>query len=158
FLDEVGELPLEAQVLLLRVLQEREFERLGGGETVRVDVRVVAATNRDLSEEVDAGRFRDDLYYRLNVFPIRVPPLRERLEDIAPLVARLATKHAERLGRKIGRIDKKSLKLLESYEWPGNVRELENVVERAVIVSQNGVLRVERDFLRNPSRSSAVDV
>ena len=149
FLDEVGELPPDAQVMLLRVLQEREFERLGGGETVHVDVRVVAATNRDLGEEVRAGRFRDDLYYRLNVFPIRIPPLRERLEDIGPLAARLAAKHASRLNRTVERIDKASLKLLESYDWPGNVRELENVVERAVIVSRHGILRIERDFLGN---------
>jgi formate hydrogenlyase transcriptional activator len=149
FLDEVGELPPDAQVMLLRVLQEREFERLGGGETVRVDVRVVGATNRDLGEEVRAGRFRDDLYYRLNVFPIRIPPLRERLEDIGPLVARLAAKHATRLNRTVERIDKGSQKLLESYDWPGNVRELENVVERAVILSRHGTLRVERDFLGN---------
>src|SRR5262245_9546045 len=147
FLDEVGELPPDAQVMLLRVLQEREFERLGGGETVQVDVRVIAATNRDLSDEVRAGRFRDDLYYRLNVFPIRIPPLRERLEDVAALAARMAAKHAERLGRTVERIDKNSLKLLESYDWPGNVRELENVVERAVILSRHGTLRIERDFL-----------
>jgi formate hydrogenlyase transcriptional activator len=114
---------------------------------VHVNVRVVAATNRDLSEEVRAGRFRNDLYYRLNVFPIRIPPLRERIEDIAPLAARLAAKHASRLGRTVERIDKKSLKLLESYDWPGNVRELENVVERAVVVSRHGTLRIERDFL-----------
>jgi formate hydrogenlyase transcriptional activator len=149
FLDEVGELPPDAQVMLLRVLQEREFERLGGGETVRVEVRVVAATNRDLGEEVRAGRFRDDLYYRLNVFPIRIPPLRERLEDIAPLAARLSAKHASRLKRTVERIDKTSLRLLESYDWPGNVRELENVVERAVILSRHGTLRIERDFLGN---------
>ena len=149
FLDEVGELPPDAQVMLLRVLQEREFERLGGGETVHVDVRVVAATNRDLGEEVRSGRFRDDLYYRLNVFPIRLPPLRERLEDIAPLAARIAAKHASRLNRTVERIDKASLRLLESYDWPGNVRELENVVERAVIVSRHGTLRIERDFLGN---------
>jgi formate hydrogenlyase transcriptional activator len=147
FLDEVGELPADAQVMLLRVLQEREFERLGGGETVHVNVRVVAATNRDLSDEVREGRFRNDLYYRLNVFPIRIPPLRERIEDIAPLAARLATKHATRLGRTVERIDKNSLRLLESYDWPGNVRELENVVERAVVVSRHGTLRIEPDFL-----------
>jgi transcriptional regulator with GAF, ATPase, and Fis domain len=122
----------------------------------RVDVRVVAATNRDLAEEVRAGRFRDDLYYRLNVFPIRVPPLHERLEDIAPLVARLAAKYSARLGRKIDRIDKKSLGLLESYDWPGNVRELENIVERAVVVSQHGTLHVERDFLGSQPRNGNV--
>ena len=131
--------------MLLRVLQEREFERLGGSETVRVDARVVAATNRDLGAEVQAGRFREDLYYRLNVFPIRIPPLRERLEDIGALAARLAGKVAARLGRTVERIDKKSLRILESYDWPGNVRELENVIERAVILSRQGTLRVERD-------------
>jgi transcriptional regulator with GAF, ATPase, and Fis domain len=111
----------------LRVLQEREFERLGGGDSVRVDVRVVAATNRDLGEEVRVGRVRDDLYYRLNVFPIRILPLRERLEDIGSLAARLAAKHASRLNRTVERIDKASLKLLESYDWPGNVRELASI-------------------------------
>jgi formate hydrogenlyase transcriptional activator len=156
FLDEVGELPPDAQVMLLRVLQEREFERLGGGETVRVDVRMVGATNRDLGEEVRAGRFRQDLYYRLNVFPIRVPPLRERLEDIAPLAARMAAKHAKRLGRTVERIDKNSLRLLESYDWPGNIRELENVVERAVILSRHGTLRIEPDFLGNVTRKKNV--
>jgi len=128
-------------------LQEREFERLGGGETLHVDVRVIAATNRDLGEEVRAGRFRDDLYYRLNVFPIRIPPLRERREDIGPLAARLAAKHAGRLGRTVEHIDKNSLRLLEAHDWPGNVRELENVVERAVILSRHETLRIERDFL-----------
>ena len=148
FLDEIGELPPDAQVMLLRVLQEREFERLGGGETVNVDARVIAATNRNLSEEVKAGRFREDLYYRLNVFPIRIPPLRERLEDVGALAASLATKHAGRLSRTIERIDKKSLRLLESHDWPGNVRELENVIERGVILSRHGTLHIERDSLR----------
>jgi formate hydrogenlyase transcriptional activator len=156
FLDEIGELPPDAQVMLLRVLQEREFERLGGVETVHVDARVVAATNRDLSEEVRAGRFRDDLYYRLNVFPIRIPPLRERLEDVGSLAARLAAKHAKRLGRTVERIDKKSLRLLESHDWPGNVRELENVVERAVILSRHGTLHIERDFLGNMTKKGDV--
>jgi formate hydrogenlyase transcriptional activator len=143
-------------MMLLRVLQEREFERLGGGETVRGDVRVVAATNRELGEQVRAGRFRDDLYYRLNVFPVRIPPLRERLEDVGPLAARFAAKHAERLGRTVERIDKKSLRLLESYDWPGNVRELENVVERAVILSRHGTLRIEPDFLGNVTNKGSV--
>jgi formate hydrogenlyase transcriptional activator len=155
FLDEVGELPPDAQVMLLRVLQEREFERLGGGETVHVDVRVVAATNRDLGDEVRSGRFRDDLYYRLNVFPIHLPPLRERIEDIAPLAARLAAKHARRLNRTVERIDKTSLRLLEGYDWPGNVRELENVVERAIIVSRHGTLRIERGFLGNAAMNKS---
>jgi formate hydrogenlyase transcriptional activator len=147
FLDEIGELPAEMQVLLLRVLQQREFERLGGSQTVRVDVRLVAATNRDLAAEVQAGRFRSDLYYRLNVFPIRVPALRERPADIPLLAAHFAAKHGARFGRPIARIDRRSMTQLESYAWPGNVRELENVVERAVILSRNGTLRVERDLL-----------
>ena len=117
--------------MLLRVLQEREFERLGGSDPIRVDVRIVAATNRDLMEDVRAGRFRSDLYYRLNVFPLRLPPLRERPEDIPLLAAHFAAKHGERFGRVINRIDRRSMKLLESHHWPGNVRELENVIERA---------------------------
>jgi formate hydrogenlyase transcriptional activator len=147
FLDEIGELPPELQVMLLRVLQEREFERLGGGDTIHVDVRIVVATNRDLMEDVRAGRFRSDLYYRLNVFPLRLPPLRERPEDIPLLAAHFAAKHGERFGRAINRIDRRSMKLLEGGAWPGNVRELENVIERAVILSRDGVLRVERDAL-----------
>ena len=147
FLDEIGELPPEMQVMLLRVLQEREFERLGGGETVRVDVRIVVATNRDLAEDVRVGRFRSDLYYRLNVFPIHLPPLRERAEDIPLLTSHFAAKHGERFGRAISRIDRRAMNLLASYHWPGNVRELENVIERAVILSRNGALRVERDAL-----------
>jgi formate hydrogenlyase transcriptional activator len=143
FLDEIGELPQEMQVLLLRVLQEREFERLGGTQTLQVDVRLVAATNRDLAEDVRAGRFRCDLYYRLNVFPIHVPALRERPEDIAPLVAHFAEKYATRFGRKISRIDRQTLDRLQSHAWSGNVRELENVVERAVILSRDGVLHFD---------------
>jgi formate hydrogenlyase transcriptional activator len=147
FLDEIGELPPEMQVMLLRVLQEREFERLGGGETVRVDVRIVAATNRDLAEDVRAGRFRSDLYYRLNVFPVHLPPLRERAEDVPLLTSHFASKHGERFGRVISRIDRRAMNLLASYHWPGNVRELENVIERAVILSRNGALRVDPDVL-----------
>ncbi len=140
FLDEIGELPPETQVMLLRVLQEREFERLGGSRTVQVDVRIIAATNRDLDAEVRAGRLRSDLYYRLNVFPVHIAPLRERTEDIPPLVAHLADKYARRFGRKIATIDQRSLETLFAREWPGNVRELENAVERAVILSKNGLL------------------
>ena len=147
FLDEIGELPAEMQVMLLRVLQQRAFERLGGSQTVRVDVRVVAATNRDLAAEVRAGRFRGDLYYRLNVFPIHVPALRDRPADIPLLVAHFAAKHGARLARTIARIDRRTMAQFESYAWPGNVRELENAVERAVILSHNGTLRVERDAL-----------
>ncbi len=147
FLDEIGELSLDVQSTLLRVLQEREFERLGGQQTVKVDVRLVAATNRDLAEDVRAGRFRSDLYYRLNVFPIHIPPLRERPGDIAPMVAHFAAKYAERFGRKITRIDRRTMRALDSYSWPGNVRELENVIERAVILSKSGALVVDRDAL-----------
>jgi formate hydrogenlyase transcriptional activator len=149
FLDEIGELPAELQVMLLRVLQEREFERLGGSDPVRVDVRIIAATNRDLMEEVRAGRFRSDLYYRLNVFPLRLPALRERPEDIPPLTAHFTAKHSERFGRVINRIDRRAMKLLESHSWPGNVRELENIIERAIILSRDGALRIERDALSN---------
>ncbi|HVT91879.1 MAG TPA: sigma 54-interacting transcriptional regulator [Bryobacteraceae bacterium] len=163
FLDEVGEMPLETQVMLLRVLQEREFERVGGSRTVRVNVRIVAATNRDLSEQVQAGRFRKDLYYRLNVFPIHVPPLRERSEDIPALVAHFADKHGKRFHRTISRIDAHSLNALGAYNWPGNVRELENLVERAVIVSRDGILRVERDLprpavLKAPEKKLGLDL
>jgi formate hydrogenlyase transcriptional activator len=147
FLDEVGELSLEMQALLLRVLQEGEFERLGGSETVRVNVRIIAATNRDLAEEVRAGRFRRDLYYRLNIFPLRLPSLRERLEDVPMLAAHFAHKHGARFGRTISRIDKDAFTQLCSYDWPGNVRELENVIERAVILSNNGTLRIGKEML-----------
>jgi len=157
FLDEVAEMPLETQVMLLRFLQEREFERLGGGQTLCVDVRIVAATNRDLAERMRVGRFRNDLYYRLNVFPIRIPPLRERREDIPFLVAHFAVKHGIHLGRAIARIERRTLKLLESYDWPGNVRELENVVERAVILASNGTLRVDREAVPWPTLTEHVD-
>jgi formate hydrogenlyase transcriptional activator len=157
FLDEIGELPPELQVMLLRVLQEREFERLGGSDAIRVDVRIVAATNRDLMEDVRAGRFRSDLYYRLNVFPLRLPPLRERPEDIPLLAAHFAAKHGERFGRAINRIDRRSMKLLEGGAWPGNVRELENVIERAIILSHGGVLRVDRDTLSHPNLTGNMD-
>jgi formate hydrogenlyase transcriptional activator len=142
FLDEIGEMPLETQVLLLRVLQAHEFQRLGSSQTLRVDVRIAAATNRDLAEQVKAGRFRSDLYYRLNVFPIHVPALRERPEDIPALVAHFAARHAARFGRSIDRIDRRTMSYLESHTWPGNVRELENTIARAVIVSSKGTLRL----------------
>lgn len=147
FLDEIGELPQEMQVLLLRVLQEREFERLGGTQTLQVDVRLVAATNRDLAEDVRAGRFRSDLYYRLNVFPVHVPALRERAEDVPPLVAHFAEKYGERFGRKISRIDRNTMDVLQAHRWPGNVRELENTIERAVILSRNGTLSIDKGML-----------
>jgi formate hydrogenlyase transcriptional activator len=157
FLDEIGELPQDMQVLLLRVLQEREFERLGGTQTLQVDVRLVAATNRDLAEDVRVGRFRSDLYYRLNVFPVHVPALRERPEDIPPLVAHFAEKYGARFGRKISRIDRRTLDLLQSHSWPGNVRELENTVERAVILARNGVLTVDADMLRGAADERGAD-
>jgi formate hydrogenlyase transcriptional activator len=147
FLDEIGELTPEMQILLLRVLQEKRLERLGGSNTVSVDVRVIAATNRDLLEAVRAGRFREDLFYRLNVFPIYVPPLRDRHADISLLVSHFAKKHGERHQRSIERIDRRTLRMFESYHWPGNIRELENLVERAVILSRGGTLRLEGEGL-----------
>jgi formate hydrogenlyase transcriptional activator len=142
FLDELGELSLPAQAKLLRVLQEQEFERVGGSETIRVDVRVIAATNRNLSEEIVSGRFRSDLYYRLNVFPIDVPALRQRGEDI-PLLARFfLSKFAKKFGKQFADIDPAGLDQLKHYAWPGNVRELQNVIERAVILSQGKWLEI----------------
>jgi formate hydrogenlyase transcriptional activator len=142
FLDEVGDIPLELQPKLLRVLQEKEFERLGSTRTLKVDVRVVAATNRDLTQMVEDRIFRSDLYYRLNVFPIVVPPLRERAEDIPLLVRYFAQKHARRMDRRIETIPAEEMEALASYHWPGNVRELENLIERAVILSRGPALHV----------------
>ncbi len=143
FLDEVGEIPLDLQAKLLRVLQEGEYERIGAERTRRVDVRVLAATNRNLLEEVEAGRFRSDLYYRLNVFPIVVPPLRERKEDIAPLAAHFLRDAGSRFGVEERRLTGANLRALEAYDWPGNVRELRNVIERAVIAAGSGRLRLD---------------
>jgi len=140
FLDEIGDLPAEAQAKLLRVLQERRFERVGGSRTLRVDVRVIAATHRDLRAEVDAGRFRSDLYFRLSVFPIVLPPLRERREDVPRLLRHFAETAARRLGRTIDGVAPAFVESARAYDWPGNVRELENLVERALIVSDGGVL------------------
>ena len=142
FLDEIGEVPLELQSKLLRVLQEQEFERLGGTRTIRVDVRLVAATNRDLMQMVEAGEFRSDLYYRLNVFPITVPPLRDRQEDIPILVRYFAQRYATRMKKPIETIPTKTMERLAGYPWPGNIRELENLIERAVILSQGSELAV----------------
>ena len=142
FLDEVGDIPLELQPKLLRVLQEKEFERLGSTRTQRVDVRVVAATNRDLTQMVEDRLFRSDLYYRLNVFPIVVPPLRERTEDIPLLVRYFAQKHARGMDRRIESIPSEEMEALTRYSWPGNVRELENLIERAVILSRGPTLHV----------------
>lgn len=140
FLDEIGDLPLALQPKLLRVLQEQEFERLGSGRTHRIDVRLVAATHRDLSQMVTRNEFRSDLYYRLNVFPILLPPLRERRQDIPPLVWHFVDIYSRRMGKAIRQIPQKTLEAFTSYSWPGNVRELQNLIERAVIRSNDGVL------------------
>ena len=151
FLDEVGDLPAETQIALLRVLQERELERVGGTHPVPIDVRVIAATNCDLQAAVDAGSFRRDLFYRLNVFPIRMPSLHERVEDIPLLVAYLAQRYAGKMGKKINAIDKRTLELFQTYHWPGNVRELQNVVERAVILCEGATLAVDENWLPRTS-------
>lgn len=147
FLDEVGELPLETQIALLRVLQEREYQRVGGNEPLKADVRVVAATNRDLQAAIVEGKFREDLFYRLNVFPIEVPPLRERKEDIPLLVEYFVDRYASKAGKTITGINKKSMELLESYSWPGNIRELQNVIERSVIICDSENLSVDESWL-----------
>ena len=140
FLDEVGDIPLALQPKLLRVLQEQEFERLGSTRTHQVDVRLVAATNRDLTKMAKRGEFRIDLYYRLNVFPVTLPPLRERSEDIPALVAHFVDIYSRRMGKEIEHIPPETLSALRSYQWPGNIRELQNMIERAVILSNDGVL------------------
>ena len=151
FLDEVGDLPVETQIALLRVLQERELERVGGTHAVAIDVRVIAATNHDLQAAVEAGSFRSDMFYRLNVFPIRMPSLHERVEDIPLLVAYLAQRYAGKMGKKINAIDKRTLELFRTYHWPGNVRELQNVVERAVILCEGATLAVDESWLPRTS-------
>jgi DNA-binding NtrC family response regulator len=151
FLDEVGDLPAETQIALLRVLQEREFERVGGNQPVRADVRVIAATNRDLHAAMLAGSFRSDLFYRLNVFPIEVPPLRKRREDISLLVEHFIRVHAVRAGKTIRGMDQKTLEMLQTYSWPGNVRELQNVIERSVIACDTEVLSVEESWFPRQS-------
>jgi formate hydrogenlyase transcriptional activator len=160
FLDEVGDIPLELQHKLLRVLQEQEFERLGSARTIHVDVRLVAATNADLTEKVGEKQFRQDLYYRLNVFPITIPPLRERKEDIPLLVRYFAQKYARRMKKPIDTIPTKAMKALVDYHWPGNVRELENVIERAVILSRGSELEIslsEFKELTKPVPASSSD-
>jgi formate hydrogenlyase transcriptional activator len=157
FLDEIGELPMETQIALLRVLQEREFERVGGTETICADVRVIAATNRDLQGAITAGTFRSDLFYRLNVFPITIPPLRERKEDIPALVSYLVDRYAKRAGRKFRGIRKSALDLLKSYSWPGNIRELQNVIERSLIVCETDEFTIDKNWLSAgpvPTRSA----
>jgi transcriptional regulator with GAF, ATPase, and Fis domain len=158
FLDEIGELPAETQVALLRVLQEREFQRVGGSRVLKTDVRVIAATNRDLPAAVASGIFRSDLYYRLNVFPIEMPPLRERKEDIPMLVEYFVKRYAEKARKNINAIDKNTLKLCQSYPWPGNIRELQNIIERSVILCHGDTFRVDEAWLSShepfPSTSS----
>jgi predicted ATPase/GAF domain-containing protein len=155
FLDEVGELPPDTQVALLRVLQEREFERVGGARSIQVDVRVIAATNRDLNAATANGTFRLDLFYRLNVFPIEVPPLRERKDDILMLLEYFVKRYASQAGKNIRSIDKKTLELFQSYEWPGNIRELQNVIERSVIVSSGSVFSIDEYWLSKESSQPA---
>ena len=155
FLDEIGELPAETQIALLRVLQEHEFGRVGGTGSIRANARVIAATNRDLEAAIAAGTFRSDLFYRLNVFPIEVPPLRERQQDIPVLVEYFIDRYARKAGKSIRGVNKKSLELLQSYPWPGNIRELQNVIERSVIVCETENFSVDESWLSRQPRSIA---
>jgi len=155
FLDEIGELPAETQIALLRVLQEHEFERVGGNQAIRTDVRVIAATNRDLQAAIAAGIFRSDLFYRLNVFPIEVPPLRTRKDDIPMLVEYFIDRFARQEGKKIKSIDKKTLELVQAYPWPGNIRELQNVIERSVVLCETEIFSVDESWLSRASPSPA---
>jgi len=157
FLDEVGELPVEAQVKLLRVLQEREFEPVGSNRTVRVDVRIIAATNRNLQESISAGTFRSDLFYRLNVFPLEVPTLRERRSDVPQLAKFFLSRYSRNLGKKIEGISPAATERLMRYSWPGNVRELQNIIERALILSRGPILELESDLV-SVSASEALRV
>jgi formate hydrogenlyase transcriptional activator len=147
FLDEIGELPLDTQVKLLRVLQEQEFEPVGSSRTVRVDVRIIAATNRNLEDEVRASRFRSDLFFRLNVVPLTVPPLRERPSDIPMLVAYFLSRFSNKFGRKIDGVTRDTMNRLVRYQWPGNIRELQNIVERAVVMASGPLISLEADVL-----------
>jgi transcriptional regulator with PAS, ATPase and Fis domain len=151
FLDEIAELPAETQVALLRVLQEREFERVGGERKILSNVRVIAATNRDLKAAVAAGTFRSDLFYRLNVFPVEVPPLRDRNEDIPLLVEYFIDRYARKAGKGFRGVSKKSLDRLQSYRWPGNIRELQNIIERSVIVCESENFSVDESWLSSQS-------
>ena len=155
FLDEIGDIPLELQPKLLRVLQEREFERLGSTRTLKVDIRLVTATNRDLSQMIANREFREDLFYRLNVFPIVLPPLRERREDIPELVRYFTQKYARRMNRRIETIPSEAMEALTNWNWPGNVRELENFIERAVILTRGSVLHVPLAELRGNDAAAA---
>ena len=156
FLDEIGDLPAETQIALLRVLQEREIERVGGSRAIAVNVRVLAATNRDLDAAVQSGAFRQDLFYRLNVFPIHNPPLRERVDDIPVLVEYLVERYAKRAGKSIRKIKKQTLELFQAYDWPGNVRELQNVIERAVVLCDGETFAIDESWLKGkPSPASS---
>lgn len=157
FLDEVGDLPIELQPKLLRVLQDGEFEKLGSNHTIRVDIRLLAATNRNLAQSVAQRKFRPDLYYRLNVFPIRMPSLRERVADIPLLVRYLTQKHARRMNKKIETITNESLLALAAWDWPGNIRELENLIERSVILSDGPVLEIPLAELRHETEVTTLD-
>jgi transcriptional regulator with GAF, ATPase, and Fis domain len=158
FLDEVGDLPSDTQTMLLRVLQEREFERVGGSRPIKTDVRVIAATNRDLHAGIREGIFRADLFYRLNVFPIDVPSLRDRPEDVPLLVKYFVDRYARKAGKRIRAVDRNSLEILQSYSWPGNIRELQNVIERSVIICDTETLSVDRSWFRSePPRSNEAD-
>jgi PAS domain S-box-containing protein len=157
FLDEIGELPLETQVALLRVLQEREFERVGGSQVFRADVRVIAATNRDLESAIAGGAFRKDLFYRLNVFPIEIPPLRVRREDIPTLVEYFVQRYSRKVGKRIRAIEKRTLELLDSYTWPGNIRELQNVIERSVIFCESDLFSVDPSWFSFESSPSTAE-
>jgi len=148
FLDEIGDLPAETQIALLRVLQEGEIERVGGSQLISVNVRVLAATNRDLKAAMAAGTFRQDLYYRLNVFPIQVPPLRERMDDIPLLITYLVERYAKKAGKKIRNIQKKTLELFQAYDWPGNIRELQNVIQRAIVLCESETFSVDETWLK----------
>jgi len=155
FLDEIGDMPSETQVALLRVLQEREFERVGGSQSIPIDVRVIAATNFDMPAAVRSGKFRLDLFYRLNVFPIHVPPLRDRPEDILLLAKYFIERYAAKAAKKIRQVEKRTAKLIEEYDWPGNIRELQNVIERAVILCDSDTFCVEASWLRPESKSDS---
>jgi formate hydrogenlyase transcriptional activator len=153
FLDEVGELPLETQVKLLRVLQDGEFEPVGSSKAIKVDVRIIAATNRNLEDEVKAGRFRADLFYRLNVLPLRIPPLRDRVEDIPQLAMFFLSRFSRQFGRAVDGIAHETIELMMNYDWPGNIREMQNLIERGVVLSNGSILSIDRSLLL-PSHTS----
>jgi formate hydrogenlyase transcriptional activator len=155
FLDEIGELPMETQIALLRVIQEREFERVGSSQPISVDVRIVAATNRDLKAAVNAGTFRQDMFYRLNVFPIEVPPLRDRLEDIPLLLEHLIERYAAKLGKSFSTVRMGTVEMLQSYGWPGNIRELQNVIERAAILCEGETFWIDPTWLKRDASRQA---